>query len=137
MRLSHAAGLYAIIMLVACQTTDIAPSAGLGDPYPPPLDDPQYSVLSPELQPWIRFHPARIQDDGEHPLQVEVPVRNLADRQYLIDYRILFYDDNDLELEPVMGWRLTALEPKQIARLKAGALSMDAVSYRLQIKWAN
>ena len=124
------------LVLSGCHTQDIAPSAGLGDPYPPPLNDPQYSVLSPQLRPWLRFHPARVSDTGERPLQVEVPVRNLAARQYLVDYRIVFFDANDLEIEPVMGWRFTELYPKQVARLKAGAMGPGAVSYRLEIKWA-
>ncbi len=130
------ARLCLLVVLTGCQSSAIVPSAGLGDPYPAPLNDPQYNVLSPELQQWIRFHPARVDATEGKPLQVEVPVRNLADRQYLVDYRVLFYDANDLELEPVMGWRFAALEPKQVARLKAGALSTGAVNFRLELKWA-
>lgn len=120
---------------IGCQT-DTSPSPGLGDPVSAPYNDPQVSVLSPELQPWIRFHPAVIVDDGERPMQVEVPVRNLTDRQYLIDYRFLFYDKNGSELTPVMGWRMEAFEPKQVKRLKTGALSTEAVDYRLEVRWA-
>ena len=119
-----------------CESTDIAPSAGLGDPYPPPLSDPQISVLAPDLQPWLSFHPAAVVNDGERPMQVDVPVRNLSDQLYLIDYRILFYDDNGLQLEPGMDWRMEALRAKQTARLRARALSSDADSYRLEVKWA-
>lgn len=129
--------LITILMLTAvgCRT-DISPSPGLGDPVPAPMNDPQVTVLSPELQPWIRFHPAVIVDDGERPMQVEVPVRNLTDRQYLIDYRFLFYDANGSELTPLMGWRMAAFEPKQVQRLKASALSTEAVDYRLEVRWA-
>ncbi len=119
-----------------CRSTDIAPSAGLGDPYPPPLSDPQISVLAPDLQPWLSFHPAAVVNDGERPMQVDVPVRNLSDQLYLIDYRILFYDDNGLQLEPGMDWRMEALRAKQTVRLRARALSSDADSYRLEVKWA-
>ena len=69
-------------------------------------------------------------------MTVQVPVRNLADRQYLVDYRIVFFDEHDLQLEPAMGWRMVALQPKQTARLTANALSADAVNYRLEVKWA-
>ncbi len=118
------------------QKDSMAPSAGAGDPWPAPLNDPQITVLSPELQPWLRFQPARIDYDERRPMAVEVPVRNLADEQYLIAFRILFYDANDLELEPTMGWQAMALHPKEVARLKANALSPEAVSYRVQVKWA-
>jgi len=65
-----------------------------------------------------------------------VPVRNLTNNDYNIDYRILFYDAAGRELEPVMGWTFAPLRPKQTVRLKGGALSTDAVEYRLEVKWA-
>jgi len=127
--------LLVLVVLVGCQP-HIAPPAGLGDPWPAPANDPQITVLAPELLQWLRFHPARIRQDVDTPMQVEVPVRNLAERQYLIDYRIRFYDDNDLELPPTMGWRFQAIDAKQTARLTAGAMSSEAVNYRLEVKWA-
>ena len=126
----------ALATTLGCQSQHIGPSPGLGDPYPSPLNDPQISVLSPELQPWLRFHPARIDQPEGRPMQVEVPVRNLADREYLIDYRVIFFDANDLELRSTMGWTFLALKAKQTARLQAGSLSADAVTYRLEVKWA-
>lgn len=119
-----------------CQTVDTSPSPGLGDPYPAPLNDPQIAVLSPDLRPWLGFHPAIVIDDDERPMAVEVPVRNLTDRQYLIDYRILFYGADGAEQTPVMGWRMAALEPKQTQRLKGKALSTDAVGYKIEVRWA-
>jgi len=97
---------------------------------------PQITVLAPELQQWLRFHPARIDRDPDRPMQVEVPVRNISDRQYLIDYRILFFDGDDMAVTPTMGWRFMAIEANQTARLTAGAMSPDAANYRLEIKWA-
>ena len=126
--------LLAGLLLVGCQKT-IAPSAGLGDPYPAPMNDPQITVLSVELRPWLRFHPARISSEPARPMQVEVPVRNITETEYLIDYRVLFFDANDLELDAT-DWRMVALRPKQIARLKANSLSPDAVNYRIEVKWA-
>ena len=70
-------------------------------------------------------------------MQVEVPVRNLADRQYQVSYRITFYDDGDVEVAPTMGWRLETIDPRQTARLSAGAMSAEAVNYRLEVKWAD
>lgn len=123
------------LTLPACQT-DISPSGGLGDPYPAPINDPQIAILSPELRPWLGFHPAIVVDDGERPMHVQIPVRNLTSRDYLIDYRVLFYDANGVQLEPVMGWAMEALRPKQTVRLDGKALDERAVSYRLEVKWA-
>jgi len=35
-----------------------------------------------------------------------------------------------------MGWRLEAIDAKQTSRLTAGAMSAEAVNYRLEVKWA-
>lgn len=125
-----------VIALSGCQSNHGRPSAGLGDPWPAPVNDPQIAVLSPDLQEWLRFHPARIEQDGERPMEVEVPVRNLANRRYLVDYRIMFYDAEDVEVTPTMGWWMATIEPKQTARLSARAMSPEAVNYRLEVKWA-
>jgi len=108
----------------------------MGDPYPAPMNDPQITILAPELRPWLGFHPAIIDDDGRRPMQVQIPVRNMTDRDYLIDYRVLFYDDSGMQLDPVMGWKMEALRPKQTVRLIGQALDTRARNYRLEIKWA-
>ncbi len=115
-------------VLVGCQP-HTAPPAGLGDPWPAPANDPQITVLAPELQEWLRFHPARIRQDADSPMQVEVPVRNLAERQYLIDYRIRFYDDNDLELPPTMGWRADQPVPASTAEYLSTLLTEADAGY--------
>ena len=126
----------AVTLMVGCQAQQGAPSSGLGDPWPAPVNDPQITVLSPDLQQWLRFHPARIDLDPGRPMQVEVPVRNLANRQYIVSYRITFYDADDIEVTPTMGWVREAIDAKQTARLTAGAMSDEAVNYRLEVKWA-
>ena len=132
-----AALLFVSLLIMGCeQPANTAPAPGLGDPYPAPLNDPQISVLAPDLRPWLGFHPATVMDDGERPMQVQVPMRNLSTHKYLIDYRILFYDANGMEMEPAMGWKMMALMPKETVRLSAKALSTDAMSYRLEVKWA-
>jgi uncharacterized protein YcfL len=123
------------LFVFGCQT-NTAPSPGLGDPYPAPINDPQISVLSPDLRPWLGFHPTVIADDGERPMRIEVPVRNMTNNQYLVDYRVLFYDAHGMELTPTMGWQMIAMEPKQVVRLRGTALSTDAANYRLEVRWA-
>lgn len=125
----------ALTTLTACKY-DTSPSPGVGDPYPPPGNDPQISVLSPELRPWIGFQPAVVVRDDKAPMRVEVPARNSTYNKYLIEYRFLYYGDNGLEVTPTMGWQMIAMEPKQIVRLKGAALSTDAKAYRLEVKWS-
>jgi uncharacterized protein YcfL len=131
--------LLAVIAMVAfaggCKT-NTAPSPGMGDPYPAPMNDPQISVLSPELQRWLVFQPAIITKDGQRPMTVEVPVRNTTYNQYLIEYRILFYDRHGRELSPVMGWEFASLDPKQVVRLKRSAMTTEAETYRMEVRWS-
>ncbi len=136
-RLRFLAGIVAGVVLIGCESTpDMSPSPGMGDPYPAPFNDPQITLLAPELRNWVRFDPALIVDDGRAPMQVEVPARNTTDRLYLIDYRFVFFDDRGFELEPVMGWKFQELRPKQMVRLKGAALTTAADRYRLEVKWS-
>jgi hypothetical protein len=131
-------GMIAAVALsaaVGCQT-DISPSPGMGDPVPAPVNDPVITILAPELRPWLGFHPAIIVNDGHKPMSVETPMRNMTVNRYFVDYRFLFYNAAGQELTPAMGWQMVALEPKQLVRLKGKALSTEADSYRLEIKWA-
>lgn len=125
-----------LAILVGCQQPDMSPSPGLGDPYPPPINNPDISVLDRGLQQWLAFQPAVRIRDSRTPLTVQVPVRNMADRAYLIEYRYLFYDANGLEQTPVMGWKFAKLEPKQVVNLSANAMDTSAVTYRLEVKWS-
>jgi len=136
MRFAVLSFVLACLFVPGCEAPDRSPPAGYGDPYPAPLNDPQISVLSAELRPWLLFHPAIITKADRQPMQVQVPVRNAAQRKYLIEYRILFYDERGVELTPTMSWSMVPLEPKQTVRLKAGALDELADSYRLEVKWA-
>lgn len=142
MKINHTLAIALCVMIGAallggCQA-DRSPAPGQADPYPAPINDPQITVISPQLRPWLGFQPAVVTGryDEDRPMQVEVPMRNLAERQYLVEYRFLFYDEAGRELEPVMGWKMQPLGPKQNVRLKAGALHNDAVDWRLEVRWS-
>jgi uncharacterized protein YcfL len=119
-----------------CETPDRAPAYGYGDPYPAPMNDPDITVLSPDLRQWLGFQEAIVVKADGRPIEVQVPVRNLASRQYLIEYRFLFYDDAGMELEPVMGWKFVSLDANQLVNLKANSMGPDAVRYRLEVRWS-
>ncbi len=129
-----AAALF-VAILSGCQA-DRSPGAGMADPYPAEVNDPRITVLAPDLRPWIGFQDIRVDPDADKPLAIDVPVRNLTERQYLIDYRFLFYDEDGMQISPAMSWRMVALEPKQNVRLHGRALDQDAVDFRLEVRWA-
>jgi uncharacterized protein YcfL len=131
-----ALGCAAALALGAGCRHDTSPSPGLPDPHPAPWNNSDITVLSPDLHEWIRFGSAvRTKIEGQ-PMQVEVPMRNLTANQYLVDYRFLYYDESGRELEPVMGWRMQPLQPKQVVTLKGKALDAAATRWRLEVKWA-
>lgn len=122
--------------VAGCKATDINPSPGMGDPYPAPMNDPHITIVSPELRPWLGFHPAIVIEDGERPMHVEQPMRNLTYEKYLLEYRIIFHDESGRELNPVMGWEFISVDPKQLVRLKRDAMSLDAKDYRIEVRWS-
>ncbi len=124
----------ATFMLSGC-SSNTAPSPGLADPYPAPINNPVVSV-APTLQPWLGFQPAVITNDSGTPLHVQTPVRSLSEHQLLIDYRYLYYDDGGMQLGPLMGWHFLALEPKQTAYLDGKAMDSRAKTYRLEVRWS-
>ena len=127
--------LMCLMIACGCQAPDKSPSGGVADPFPAPINDPQVSILAPEIRDWLGVQTAVVIDDGERPMHVDVPVRNMSDQMYLLDYRFLFYDAAGRELSPVIGWKPANFQPKQLLRLSANALTTEAVNWRLEIKW--
>jgi len=132
--------LFAILLtahlpLAGCQT-DPSPSPGIPDPAAPPSNNPQITVLDPNLQRGLGFGQAVVVPSGAGPMRVQVEMRNLSNYEYLVDYRFLFYDAQGLELQPTMSWRSTSLLPKQLQMISANALDTTAMSWRLEVKWA-
>jgi hypothetical protein len=98
-----------------CQAPDLSPPTGQVDPYPAPANDPRFAVLDATLRHWLGVHEPVVVQDGVHPLQVQAPVRNLAERR--------------------LGWEFQVLEPKQTVRLTRSAMDVEAMDYRVEVKW--
>lgn len=128
--------LAALAMILAACATDPSPSPGQPDPTPPPGNNPQITVLDPNLQRGLGFGNAVVIPAGEGPMKVQVECRNLTNYEYLVDYRFLFYNENGIQLEPVMGWRQVSLLPKQLQMFSANSLDNTARNYRLEVKWS-
>ena len=63
--------------------------------------------------------------------------RKTTNRLYIIQYRYVFRDREGMELEPAMSWHRDAFRTKSTVYLKRTALNLDAVNYKLEVKWAN
>lgn len=127
----------AALSLGACQkSVDPSPNAGLLDPVPAPANNPLVSLGSPELAQLLGFEPG-IVERRNGLLHVAVPMRNLTNNRYTLDYRFFFYDENGMEVGPQMGYQEIILDPKEQRRPATNAPDGRAVAYRLHVKWAN
>lgn len=127
--------LSALLLSTACKT-DPSPSPGMADPATPPSNNPQITVLDPNLQRGLGFGQAVVIPSGQAPMRVQVEMRNLSNYEYLVDYRFLFYDAQGMQLEPAMSWRQSSLLPKQLQMISANALDTTAANWRLEVKWS-
>ena len=120
-----------------CQTTTHPyPNAGRHDPVMAPLNNPRISLGHPELVELLGFDaPIVTNESGQ--LRVAVPVRNLTDTRYTLDYKFTFYDEVGREVRPAFGWQELILMGKEQRRPEAVALDTSAADWRLQVKWAN
>ena len=128
----------AFCVATGCQerASDPAPNPGLADPVLSPYNDPDIAVIDEDLHQWLGFHPAVVVRRQGQPLSVEVPVRNVADDQYIVQYRFMFFDETGSMLEPEMQWDRAVLEPKVMEYLRGNALDARAESWKLQVRWA-
>lgn len=124
------------VSLAGCAPPDISPAPGMDDPYPAPMNDPRITVHDEQLRHYLGFHTPIVRTDDAGLLHVEQPVRNLADQLYTADYRIMFFDSHDMLIDPVMGWQMLPMQPKEVARMRANSLSDEAVNYRIEVKWS-
>ncbi len=138
LRMLSGVSLLCVILITSCQepASNPAPNAGLSDPVPPPYNDPDITVIDNDLHQWLAFQPAVVVRMESQPLSVEVPLRSIADDQYIIQYRFSFFEANGSLLEPVMLWERAVLEPKAMSVLKANALDQRAAIWKLQVRWA-
>lgn len=136
MKSAIAAALVSASTLCACQTTTPYPNTGRPDPVLSPANNPRITVIQPELMELLGFDAPIVTKDAGR-LRVAVPVRNLTDTRYTLDYKYTFYDEVGREVRPAFGYQEFILNAKEQRRPEAAALDTTAVDWRLQIKWAN
>ena len=129
-------GLALLAALPACQSKSTAPHTGQPDPVAAPANNPNIELMSGDLQRSLGFDsPIVADDDGL--LTVTVPVRNLSDNRYQLDYKFIWYGAQGREAKPLMGWKEISLGPREQRQMTANALDTGAKRWKLQVQWAN
>ncbi len=123
------------LALPACQSST-APHVGAGDPVPAPANNPNILLQTKDLQKSLGFDRV-IESDDDGLLTVTVPVRNLSDHHYYLDYKFAFYDKAGREVKPMMGWKEIVIPPRTQSQMSVNAMDEQAKRWRLEIKWAN
>jgi uncharacterized protein YcfL len=67
------------------------------------------------------------------PLRAQVPVRSIADQQFLVQYRFLWFDDTGRNVGET-GWRFTPLDVAMQAQFSGAATTLSATDWRLEIR---
>ncbi len=130
-------GIAIMTSLIGCQTSEHPyPNAGRPDPVMAPGNNPRISVIQPELMELLGFDAPIITRESSM-LRVAVPVRNLTNTRYTLDYKFTFYDEHGREVTPAFGYQEMILGAKEQRRPEASALDTSAADWRFQIKWAN
>lgn len=113
--------------LAGCQSE--APLTARGEDY----DHPWLTVGSKDLRASTKVDDARRTRDEAGLLHVSVPVRNVTDKQLYIDYRVTFFDQNEMELQT---YRNTMTIPARgIRNATANSTSPKADSFRMELTY--
>lgn len=128
--------LSAVLAVLGCQSPSTAPYAARPDPEQPPYSNPRVQLISGDLVRSLGTEKPIVTRDDDL-LMVTVPLRNLSDNNYYLDYKYVFYDSKGREVRPAMGWKEIVLPPRTRRDFTANALDEKAVDWKLMIRWAN
>lgn len=99
--------------------------------------EPEIEFLDADLDRTLQVLPSVTVDRPPIPMRVQVPVQNTQRFQDLtVDYRFVFYDRDDLEMEPPMPWKPVTLLATESRRFSGRAYSEGAVRWTLKVRRA-
>lgn len=135
-----ASSLFAVVIgvltLGGCAAPDpyAMPPQPVGDPLP---DYPQVVALEGLSMRLLVDHPLVEASTVERPMRVSVPVRmrGMGDAAN-IQYAFQFFDQTGRPLDDGESWRFVRLESRAQKYVEAGAMSVDAVDWRLTLRLA-
>lgn len=109
-----------------------APIEGQHDPFTPP----QVTFADPRLAKRTAIGtPVLTRDPQSQLLYVQVPIRNLTDHQFPVDYRVKFVDRNGQVLNET-GWAHKYLAPNVPDQISVNSLSSRAADFQLDLREA-
>lgn len=118
-----------------CDTTR-APYAPGGDPLPS-SNYPKVAFLDKELTGMLVVDPSTVVVDRPEgrPIKVTVPMRSVADHAMKLQYQYVWRDALGRPVGNPSGWRYVVVEPRVQVAMQANAATMDAVEWRLEIRF--
>ncbi len=125
-------GVAAVLPLVLAMSGCSDPIPALQDPLP---DYPQVHVEAYLLQNLIRVQPPILSHVGAGQLRVDIPVRNLADRDLGIDFIYYFYDSRGVLIAEPSSRQFVSIPRKGISQIEFTSLS-PAADFRVEIRYA-
>lgn len=129
--LKKVGGFATLLPLVLAMSGCSDPIPALQDPLP---DYPQVHVEAYLLQNLIRVQTPILSHVGAGQLRVDIPVRNLADRDLGIDYVYYFYDSRGVLIASPSS-QFVSLPRKGISQIEFMSLS-PAADFRVEIRYA-
>ena len=109
------------------------PIPALEDPLP---DYPQVHVEAYLLQSLVRVQKPILSRVGAGQLRVDIPIRNLADRDMQLDFVYYFYDQAGVLIAPPSSRQFLMVPRKGISQIEFTSLSGNAQYFRVEIRYA-
>ena len=69
-------------------------------------------------------------------LYVTVPVRSARDRDFHVDWRVTFFNENGVPIEGPSSWSGVTLPANTPAFIKVNSTNANAADFQMDIRWA-
>lgn len=119
----------AVVLVAGCSNPD-APIGARGEQF----DYPWLMVGSKDLRASTMVNDARRSRDEAGLLYVSVPIRNTTDKQLYIDYRVTFYDRNQMPLPQEYRKTLT-IPARGMREATANSTSPKAETFQMELTY--
>jgi hypothetical protein len=126
-RIGWAAALVQILLAGACEVPQQPASCGQ-----PPA---QIHFVDSDLSQDICIGVVSANLDLSHLLQVDIPIRPVRDQEVIVDYRVTFFDRNNVELGPPGTWQTRGFKPGGFAHVEFTSDSTRAADFRIDLRY--
>ena len=108
------------------------PIEGRADPY----SSPQLDFSDAGLRDQTAIGRIAVIRDSSDLMHVDVPIRSTTDAQIIIDYRVMFMDQNNVPLSAPTGWTAVTLPPNVYQDIQVNSSSTRATDFRMDLRYA-